>query len=149
MEIEVRLATAQDRRALDRFYNREGLDFQSLSGTGKLGASRDVKETMYVIAIAADDVVAALKLDIFDDPRIGLTGLIQHFEIEDELERTDLGLRMIQEVVVLAEERGLRALDTVVPEDRRDVISIFEELGFEEFCREVCLRRELRISPFR
>ena len=41
---------------------------------------------MYVVAVTQELVVAALKLDIGKDPKLGKVGFIQHFEIEDELD---------------------------------------------------------------
>jgi hypothetical protein len=148
MEIDVRLATAQDRKALDQFYAREGKDFQNLTTRSISSPVGAIVETMFVIAATEDMIVAALKLDIGNDPRLGRVGFIKYFEIEDELEQTDLGARMIARTIEIAERKGLKALDTMVPESRQDVISIFGDSGFEEQCREVRLRRLFRTSVF-
>jgi hypothetical protein len=146
MDIEVRIATAQDRAALEQFYSREGLDFQSLSTRNAL--VKTSRETMYVIAAARDMVVAALKLDVADDPKLGDVGYIQHFEIEDELESTDLGLKMLSQVAEIAENKGLRALNAIIRESRTDVIKIFTDSDFKELRKEVYLRRSFRSQVF-
>ena len=148
MDIDVRIATAQDRAALEQFYSREGLDFQSLSTRNALVPVKTSRETMYVIAAARDMVVAALKLDVADDPKLGNVGYIQHFEIEDELEGTDIGLTMLAKVVEIADDKNLRALDAIVSEERADVIRLYIDSDFEELRKEIYLRRNFRPSPF-
>jgi hypothetical protein len=148
MQIDVRLATAQDRKALDQFYAREGKDFQDLTARSISSPVGAIAETMFVIAVAGDMIVASLKLDVGNDPRMGRVGFIKYFEIEDELEQTDLGTQMIAKTIEIAERKGLGALDTMVPESRQDVIGIFGGSGFEEQCREVHLRRLFRTSVF-
>ncbi|NOR38705.1 MAG: hypothetical protein GQ580_03855 [Candidatus Thorarchaeota archaeon] len=148
MEINVRLATAHDRTALEEFYSREGIRFHDLSAQNVLLAQGATKETMYVVAVAGDLIVASLKLDVKKDPSIGLVGHIQHFEIEDELEETILGTRMLQKIAKIAEEKGLRALDTIVSEKRADMIKVFLSSGFEENHKEVHLRKDFRARLF-
>ncbi|MHA1961434.1 MAG: GNAT family N-acetyltransferase [Candidatus Thorarchaeota archaeon] len=148
MDIDIRLADARDRAALDQFYSREGLEFQALSSRGAtlpFGASR---ETMFIVASAEDSVVAALKLDIGDSKQLGKIGFIQHFEIEDELEDTDLGARLLSKTVQIVEEKGVRALDAIVDEKRADVIQLYLDVGFEERRREICLRKDFRTKVF-
>ena len=91
MDIDVRLETAPDRGLIEEFYVREGLNFQQLvaqTSSTPVGASI---ETMFVVAVTRDLVVAALKLDVAKDPGLGKVGFIKHFEIEDALESTVLG----------------------------------------------------------
>ncbi len=144
MEIVVRFATAQDRRALEEFYSREGMDFRALS----MRASGAISETMYVVAVSEDLVVAALKLDISRDRALGPIGMIRYFEIEDELEQTDIGQRMLEKAVHIAEERGLRALEAVVSEARHDLVRLFTEAHFEELRRDIVFRRKFRARMF-
>ena len=106
MDIEVRLATAQDKISLEEFYKREGLDFQELSHRPAISSRGSIRETIYIIAVTTDMVVAALKLDVIRDPGLGDIGHIFHFEIEDALETTDLGLRMLNMTIELAKEKG-------------------------------------------
>jgi hypothetical protein len=148
MDIEVRLATAQERTALEQFYAREGYNFQEFATTAACTPVGAKQETMYVVAVAQDVVVAALKLDIGKDPKLGKVGFIQHFEIEDKLEDTDLGLQMLNRIVEIAEDKGLRALDTLVSESRQDVIGLYIESGFKEDRKEVYLRRNFRARIF-
>ncbi len=148
MEINVRLATAHDRTALKEFYSREGIRFHDLSSQNALLTQGATKETMYVVAVAGDQVVASLKLDVKKDPSIGLVGYIQHFEIEDELEETILGTRMLQKIAKIAKEKGLRALDTIVSEKRADIIQVFLSSGFKENHKEVHLRKDFRARLF-
>jgi hypothetical protein len=148
MDIEVRIATAADRAALERFYSREGLDFQSLSSRNSLVPVKTSRETMYIIAASSDMVLAALKLDVANDPKIGEVGYIQHFEIEDELEHTDIGLQMLQEAVTIADDKNLKALDASVSEERADVIKLYLDSEFNEVRKDVYLRRKFRPSPF-
>jgi hypothetical protein len=148
MEIDVRLATAHDRTALEEFYSREGISFQNLSTRNALLAQGAPKETMYVVAVAGDLVVASLKLDVGKDPSFGLVGHIRHFEIEDELEETILGARMLQKIAKIAEEKGLRALDTIVSKKRADIIKIYLSSGFKENHKEVHLRKDFRPRLF-
>ena len=148
MEIEVRLATAHDRTALDEFYSREGIRFQDLSAQNALLTQGATKETMYVVAVAGELIVASLKLDVGKDPSLGLVGHIRHFEIEDELEETILGTRMLQKIAKIAEEKGLRALDTIVSEKRADLIQIYLSSGFEENHKDVHLRKDFRPRLF-
>ena len=129
MNIDVRLATAQERTALEEFYAREGQNFQEFSVQAACTPVGAKQETMYIVAVTQDLVVAALKLDIGRDPKLGKIGFIQHFEIEDELEHTDLGLKMLDKVVEIAEDKGLRALDTLVSESRQDVINLYTQSG--------------------
>ena len=103
---------------------------------------------MFIVAVTQDMVVAALKLDVGRDPRLGKIGFIQHFEIEDELENTDLGSKMLHKIVEIAEEKGLRALDTLVAESRQDVIGLYAEAGFKEDRKEVYLRRNFKERIF-
>lgn len=148
MDIEVRLATAQERTALEEFYAREGQNFQEFSTQTACTPVGAKLETMFVVAVTQGLVVAALKLDIGKDPKLGKIGFIQHFEIEDELEDTDLGLQMLNKIVEIAEDKGLRALDTLVSESRQDVIGLYNESGFKENRKEVYLRRDFRARIF-
>ncbi|MBN2228475.1 MAG: GNAT family N-acetyltransferase [Candidatus Thorarchaeota archaeon] len=148
MVIDVKLATAQDRTALDEFYAREGHDFQKLAAQAACTPTSGILETMFIVACTNDMVVAALKLDIGKDPKLGKVGVIQHFEIEDELEGTDLGLTMLKKAIEIAEEKGLRALDTLVSESRNDVINLYTESGFSEKRKEIYLRKDFKPSLF-
>ena len=148
MDIEVRLATAQERTALEEFYAREGYNFQEFATQAACSPVGAKQETMYVVAVTQEVVVAALKLDIGRDPKFGKVGFIQHFEIEDELEHTDLGIKMLNKIIELADEKGLRALDTLVTESRQDVISLYTDSGFKEKRKEVYLRRDFRERIF-
>ncbi|MHA3963425.1 MAG: hypothetical protein AM325_007780 [Candidatus Thorarchaeota archaeon SMTZ1-45] len=148
MEIDVRLATAQDRSLIEEFYVREGKNFQQLihhSAATPVGAS---SETMFVIAVIRGMVVAALKLDIARDPAVGRIGFIRHFEIEDELEKTDLGSKMLEKTNEIAVEKGLRALDAVFDVSRADLFDLYEESGFREERKEVYLRKDFRPGVF-
>ena len=147
MEYEVRLADGRDRTALDRFYTREGMDFRKLSRY-KIVSAGATKETMYIIAVTQEAVIAALKLDIAEDPGFGNIGYIQHFEIEDELEETDLGAQMISRTIEIAEKKKLRALDAVVNDKRQKLIEMYLGSQFHELDREVRLRREFRKRLF-
>jgi ribosomal protein S18 acetylase RimI-like enzyme len=148
MVIDVRIATAQDRSALDQFYAREGHSFQKLAAQAACTPVGGILETMFVVASANDMVVAALKLDIGKDPKLGKIGVIQHFEIEDELEETDLGMKMLSKAVEIAEEKGLRALDTLVSESKGSVINLYTESGFAEERKEIYLRKNFRARIF-
>lgn len=148
MDIEVRLATAQERTALDQFYAREGQNFQQLTAQAACTPLGVTRETMFIVAVSNDMVLAALKLDIGNDPKIGRVGFIQHFEIEDEFEQTDLGKRMIEKIIEIAEERNLRALDTLIDESRADVINLYSKSGFIEERREVYLRKMFKLRVF-
>ena len=148
MDIDVRLATAQERTALEEFYAREGQNFQEFSTQAACTPVGTIQEVMYVVAVTEKMVVAALKLDIGRDPKLGKVGFIQHFEIEDELEHTELGLRMLNKIIEIAEDKGLRALDTLVTESRQDVIGLHIEAGFKENRKEVYLRRDFRARIF-
>ncbi len=148
MEIQVRLATAQDRAALDEFYKREGIDFHGLTTRCAFTPTGSTKETMYVVAAAQDLVVAALRLDVAEDPGLGNVGYIQHFEIDDELESTGLGLRMLEKITEIAEEKRLRALDAIVREDRADIMQLYFDSKFNQLHKEVYLRRSFRERIF-
>ncbi|MCK4565930.1 MAG: hypothetical protein KAU48_01340 [Candidatus Thorarchaeota archaeon] len=148
MDIDVRLATAQERTALEEFYAREGKNFQEFSTKAACTPVGTIQETMYVVAVTEAIVVAALKLDVGKDPKLGKVGFIQHFEIEDELEQTDLGLKMLNKIIEIAEDKGLRALDTLVTESRKDVIGLHIESGFKEDRKEVYLRRDFKSRIF-
>ncbi|MFW9847116.1 MAG: hypothetical protein ACFFD6_10230 [Candidatus Thorarchaeota archaeon] len=148
MDINVRLASAQDRTSLDEFYKREGMDFQDLSARPSSSSIGAARETMYIIAVSGNMVVAALKLDIVKDPGLGNVGYILHFEIEDELENTNLGHRMIEKTVEIAKTKSLRALNASINEERSDVISIFLDTEFHEVRKDVCLRRDFRERIF-
>ena len=148
MEIQVRLATAQDRAALDEFYKREGLDFHGLTTRSAFTPIGSTRETMFVVASSQDMVVAALRLDVAEDPGLGDVGYIQHFEIEDALEGTDLGLRMLEKTIEIADEKRLRALDAIVREDRADVIQLYFDSEFNELHKDVNLRRNFRERVF-
>lgn len=145
MNIDVRLATAHDRVLLDQFYSREGIDFSSLNSHIFRCTSQ---ETMFIVASTEDMIVAAMKLDISIDSSKGKVGYIQLFEIEDELEETDLGKRMLTKAVEIAEEKRLRALDAIVSEERIDVIELYLESLFEEKHKEIHLRRNFRERVF-
>ena len=148
MDIDVRLASAQDRSRIEEFYTREGKNFQQLilySSTTPVGAS---SETMFVIAVAQETVVAALKLDIARNPAIGRVGFIRHFEIEDELEQTDLGKKMLEKTSEIADDKGLRALDAVFDVSRADLFDLYSEAGFREERKEIWLRKDFRPSLF-
>lgn len=148
MDIIVRIATAQERNALEEFYAREGQNFQEFTTKAACTPIGIKQETMFVVAVTDKLVVAALRLDIGKDPKLGKIGFIEHFEIEDELENTDLGFRMLNKIIEIAEEKGLRALDTLVTESRQDVIGLYTESGFKENRKEVYLRKEFRARIF-
>jgi len=148
MEIDVRLAGAQDRSLIEEFYIREGKNFQQLilhSASTPVGAS---SETMFVIAVARSMVVAALKLDIARDPALGRVGFIRYFEIEDELEGTDLGQKMLERTSEIAEDKGLKALDAVFNVSRADLFDLYTESGFREERKEIYLRKDFRPGVF-
>ncbi len=148
MDIHVRLATAQDRASLEEFYAREGIEFSKLLARNVMQVVGASKETMYIIAATMDIIVAALKLDVLQDPSIGQVGFIQHFEIEDDLESTDLGLKMLSKAVEIADDKGLRALNAIIRESRTDVIKLFTDSSFKELRKEVYLRRSFRQQIF-
>ncbi len=148
MDIEVRLATAQDRPELERFYNQEGFNFRTLAARSPFGFG-DIKETMYIVARADGEIIAALKLDIVINTKRELVGIIRHFEIKDQLEDTDLGDKMLEKVGKIAEERGFSAIEYSIDISRKDVIKLLLDNGFIEVCREVRLRRSFRPSPFK
>ena len=148
MEIDVRLATAQDRTLIEEFYVREGKNFQQLiahAASTPVGASI---ETMFVVAVTKGMVVAALKLDIAKDPALGRVGFIKHFEIEDALESTDLGNRVLDKTSEIAEEKGLRAVDAVFDVARADLFDLYTESGYIEERKEVCLRKDFGLRIF-
>jgi hypothetical protein len=148
MDIDVRLANAQDRSQIEEFYVREGLNFQQLNllaASTPVGASN---ETMFVIAVTRGMVVAALKLDIAKDPAFGRVGFIRYFEIEDTLESTDLGAKMLEKTSEIAEEKALRALDAVFDVERADLFDLYTESGYKEERKEVCLRKDFRFRVF-
>jgi hypothetical protein len=148
LDIEVRLATAQDRNLIEEFYVREGKNFQVLmqhASSTPVGAS---SEAMFVIAVIRGMVVASLKLDIAKDPAVGRVGFIRYFEIEDELEDTDLGQKMLKKASELAEDKGLRALDAVFDISRADLFDLYTESGFREERKEIYLRKDFRPSVF-
>jgi ribosomal protein S18 acetylase RimI-like enzyme len=134
--------------SLEEFYNREGLDFHGLSSRQPLSSIGAARETMYIVAATGDIVVAAMKLDVVRDPELGDIGHILHFEIEDALESTDLGHRMLSKTIELAQEKGLRALDAVVREERADVIALYLDSEFKELRKDVRLRRYFRERIF-
>ncbi|MGD9396971.1 MAG: hypothetical protein PVJ05_11125 [Candidatus Thorarchaeota archaeon] len=148
MDIDVRLAGAQDRSLIEEFYVREGKNFQQLilhSASTPVGAS---SETMFVIAVVRGMVAAALKLDIARDPALGRVGFIRYFEIEDELEGTDLGQKMLDKTSEIAEDKGLKALDAVFNVSRADLFDLYTESGFREERKEIYLRKDFRPSVF-
>jgi ribosomal protein S18 acetylase RimI-like enzyme len=55
---------------------------------------------------------------------------------------------MLNKIIELADEKGLRALDTLVTESRQDVISLYTDSGFKEKRKEVYLRRDFRERIF-
>ena len=148
MDIEVRLATAQERTALEQFYAREGHNFQQLTAQAVCTPLGTTRESMYVVAVSNDIVLAALKLDIGNDPKIGRVGFIQHFEIEDELEGTDLGKRMIEKIIQIADDKNLSALDTLFNASKSDLIALYAQSGFEEQRKEIYLRKKFRSRVF-
>jgi len=148
MEIDVRLATAQDRALIEEFYNREGENFHQLiahASSTPVGASN---ETMFVVAVTMNMVVAALKIDIAKDPALGKVGFIKHFEIEDALESTNLGLQMLEKSGEIAEKKGLRVLDAIFDASRADLFDLYTESGFIEERKEVCLRKDFGLRVF-
>lgn len=144
----MRLATAQERTALDQFYAREGHNFQQLTAQAACTPIGATKETMFIVAVSEGIVLAALKLDIGNDPKIGKVGFIQHFEIEDELEQTDLGKMMIEKIIEIAEEKNLSALDTLLNESRKDVIDLYTDSGFVFERKEIYLRKKFKSRIF-
>ncbi|MFX1484269.1 MAG: hypothetical protein ACFFCP_13900 [Promethearchaeota archaeon] len=142
MDIDVRLATASDRSLIEEFYVREGMNFQKMvtqSSATPVGASI---ETMFVIAATKSMVVASLKLDVAKDPALGRVGFIKHFEIEDALEDSEIGQRMLEKTSEIAEEKGLRALDAIFDVSRADLFDLYIESGYVEERKEVCLRKD-------
>jgi ribosomal protein S18 acetylase RimI-like enzyme len=148
MVVDVRLATARDRSALDQFYAREGFSFQKLATQVACTPVGGVLESMFVVASTNDMVVASLKLDIGKDPKLGKIGVIQHFEVEEELEDTELGIRMLNKAVEISEKKGLRALYTLVSESRSDVINLYAQTGFKEERKEIYLRKDFEDHVF-
>lgn len=148
MDIEVRVANARDRQELDRFYSQEGLNFQALSIRSPRLPLGPSKETMFIIATMDDSVVAALKLDIAADESTGKIGYIQHFEIEDELEDTDIGEKILDKLLKIGRDKGLRALDVFVSEDRSEMIDLYNKLNFLELGKTIHLRRHFKERLF-
>ncbi|MBD3407169.1 MAG: GNAT family N-acetyltransferase [Candidatus Lokiarchaeota archaeon] len=148
MDIEVRLATARDRQALDRFYSREGLNFQALSIRSPHFSTGSSKETMFIIAVSDEAIIAALKLDVVVDESIGKIGYIQHFEVEDEYEKSDLGEKMMNHLFDIGKKKGLRALDVFVSEDRSEMRSLYNILNFLELGKTIHLRKHFKERPF-
>ncbi len=148
MSIEVRVATAHDRQSLKEFYAREGLDFKNLTSRITPAAGGIASETMFIVAVTDSMVVAAMRLDIGQDPLLGKVGFVQHFEIEDALESTDLGKRMLEKASQIGEERSLRCLEALVPEDRKEVINLFKTSEFKEDHKEILLRKDFKSRIF-
>ena len=148
MAVEVRIADALDRQALKEFYSREGMDFQKLASRLTPSASGMAKETMFIVGVTSEIVVAALRLDIGQDPSLGKIGFVQHFEIENELEKTDLGLKMLEKAIEIAEEKNLRCLDALISEHKTDAIKLFKDSMFDEHHKEVLLRRDFKTRIF-
>jgi hypothetical protein len=148
MDIEVRIADARDRQALKEFYSREGMNFQTLTSRVTPAASGMASETMFIVGVAETMVVAALRLDIGNDPSLGKVGFIQHFEIEDELESSDLGKRMIEKSLEVGNQRNLSCIEALVPESRTDVINLYCSSDFSEDHKEVLLRKYLKHRIF-
>ncbi len=148
LPIEVRTATARDRKNLQQFYSREGLSFERIASRTAAIPMGTSSETMFIVAVTDDMVCAAMKLDIGDIPELGKIGFIQHFEIEDELETTDLGERMLLKAENIARERHLRALDTIIADDRPDIIKLYEDADFEAEHTEIYMRRQFRNRIF-
>lgn len=148
MEIDVKLASAQDRSLIEEFYIREGMNFQQLTQNARstpVGAS---SETMFVIAFTRGMVIAAFRLDIAKDPAMGRVGFIRYFEIEDALEGTDLGVKMLEKAREIAEEKGLRVLDAIFDVERADLFDLYTESGYREERKEVCLRKDFSPGVF-
>ncbi len=145
LDITIRLATAHDRNALDEFYAREGMSFKAISTRAVCYGSM---ETMFLVAVTDDVVIAAMKLDIARDPKLGMVGYIQFFEIEDKFESTDLGTQMLSKLVEIADQKNLVALDATVNEERKDLVSMFLANHFEVDHKEVYLRRKFKPSVF-
>ena len=148
MDIDVRLATAQDRTLIEEFYVREGLNFQQLvshTASTPVGVST---ETMYVIAASSLMVVAALKLDVAKHPALGKVGFIKHFEIEDALEGSDLGHRMLEKAAEIAEAKGLRALNAIFDVSRADLFDLYSDSGYIEERKEVHMIRDFGLRVF-
>ena len=103
---------------------------------------------MFVVAVTRDLVVAALKLDVAKDPGLGKVGFIKHFEIEDALESTVLGNRMLEKTTEIAEKKGLRALDAIFDISRTDLIDLYTASEFKEERKEVVLRKDFGPSIF-
>jgi hypothetical protein len=148
MDIEVRIADARDRQALKQFYSREGMNFQTLTSRVTPAASGMASETMFIVGVAETMVVAALRLDIGNDASLGKVGFIQHFEIEDELEASDLGKRMIEKTLEVGNARNLSCMEALVPESRKDVIDLYCSSNFKEDHKEVLLRKYLKSRIF-
>ncbi|MFW9919901.1 MAG: GNAT family N-acetyltransferase [Candidatus Thorarchaeota archaeon] len=148
MSIEVRIANARDRQALKEFYSREGMDFQNLTSRITPSAGGIATETMFIIALANEMVVAAMRLDIGQDPSLGKVGFIQHFEIEDELEESDLGKQMLDRALEIGRNRNLRCLEALVHEKRKEVIKLYVDSDFREEHKEILMRKDLKTRIF-
>ena len=148
MDIDVRLANAQDRSLIEEFYVREGMNFQQLIQHARSTPVGVSSETMFVVAVTKGMVVAALKLDIAKDPALGRVGFIRYFEIEDALENTDLGAKMLEKTSEIAEDKGLRALDAIFDVERADLFDLYTESNYREERKEVCLRKDFRLGVF-
>lgn len=148
MNIDVKLANAQDRSLIEEFYVREGMNFQQLIHYASSTPVGPSSETMFVIAVTRGMVVAALKLDIAKDPAMGRVGFIRYFEIENALEDTDLGEKMLERASAIAEEKGLRALDAIFDVERADLFDLYTESGYREERKEVCLRKDFKFRVF-
>ena len=144
MSIEVRIANARDRKALKEFYSREGMDFQNLTTRVTPAASGMASETMFIVALTGDMVVAALRLDIGQDRSLGKVGFIQHFEIEDALEESDLGNRMIEKAIEIGQNKNLRCLEALIHEERKEVIELYLKSEFHEDHKEILLRKDFK-----
>jgi hypothetical protein len=148
MSIEVRLANARDRQALKEFYQREGMDLQNLTSRVTPAASGMAAETMFIVAVSEDMIVAALRLDIGNDPALGKVGFIQHFEVEDSLESTDLGKQMLDKCTEIGKSRNLRCIEALVSEKRQEVINLYLESDFYEDHKEILLRKDFKTRIF-
>lgn len=148
MSIEVRIADARDRQGLKEFYSREGMDFQNLTSRVTPAASGMASETMFIVAATSNIIVAAMRLDIGHDPSLGKVGFIQHFEIEDDLEKSDLGRRMLQKAHEISMTKNLRCLEALVHEKKKEAIKVYLDSEFKEDHKEILLRKDFKRRVF-
>lgn len=137
----LRLFSEKDVDALFEFFHRMPLEYRRFAWDNvdnrslieNWGRNIDYGKVFPIIAVDGSRIVADATLHLRDGGPLRLVGRIK-WMIDPEYRGAGLGTNLVNQLIRVARERGLRYLSCMLISDlEADAVRTLEELGFESF----------------